>query len=304
MYLSTPLGKVFALDPVSGKQRWVRDVGVKRERYFGDWVSRGVSYWRDSRGKRAPRAPAHFLRRRRRAHGGAGRGRWEVLPGFRRGGVIDLVPLLRNKQSYGDESNRPRRRRSSVTSSSSAPPSPTTIPPSARPAKCARSMRVPARCAGLESCATGSRPILHTRRGRVRRASHGRRQHLVNHRGRSQARSRVPAYLEPRCRLLRRHAPRGQPLRQLRGRAARLDRKTGLAFPDRHHDLWDYDNASPPALITLPDGRAAVLQGTKTAQFFVLDRETGAPLFPSKNALCPRATSRVRSLRPRSRCRR
>src|SRR5687768_1887300 len=29
MYLSTPLGKVIALDPISGKQRWVRDVGVK-----------------------------------------------------------------------------------------------------------------------------------------------------------------------------------------------------------------------------------------------------------------------------------
>src|SRR5687768_3257201 len=51
MYLSTPLGKVIALDPVTGKQRWVRDVGVKRDRYFGDWVSRGVSYWQDSRAK-------------------------------------------------------------------------------------------------------------------------------------------------------------------------------------------------------------------------------------------------------------
>ena len=56
MYLSTPLGKVFALDPVTGKQRWVRDVGVERERHFGDWVSRGVSYWRDP--PRKGRGPA------------------------------------------------------------------------------------------------------------------------------------------------------------------------------------------------------------------------------------------------------
>ena len=31
-------------------------------------------------------------------------------------------------------------------------------------------------------------------------------------------------------------------------------------FQTVHHDLWDYDNAAPPALITLPDGKDAVLQ--------------------------------------------
>ena len=40
-----------------------------------------------------------------------------------------------------------------------------------------------------------------------------------------------------------------------------------------HHDLWDYDVASPPALVTLrKDGREipVVLQATKTGQLFVL----------------------------------
>jgi len=32
-------GHIRAFDVNTGKQRWVRDVGVKRERYFGDWVS-------------------------------------------------------------------------------------------------------------------------------------------------------------------------------------------------------------------------------------------------------------------------
>ncbi len=45
MYLATPLGKVIALDPLTGKQRWARDTAVKRNRDFGDWVNRGVSYW-------------------------------------------------------------------------------------------------------------------------------------------------------------------------------------------------------------------------------------------------------------------
>jgi len=49
-----------------------------------------------------------------------------------------------------------------------------------------------------------------------------------------------------------------------------------------HHDLWDYDLATPPMLITVQrDGRAvpAVAQGTKMGLLFVLDRETGEPIF-------------------------
>src|SRR5204862_6539705 len=60
-------------------------------------------------------------------------------------------------------------------------------------------------------------------------------------------------------------------------------------FQTVHHDLWDYDNAAPPALITLPDGRAAVLQGTKSAQLFVLDRATGKPLFPVTEVPVPKS---------------
>jgi quinoprotein glucose dehydrogenase len=55
------------------------------------------------------------------------------------------------------------------------------------------------------------------------------------------------------------------------------------SFQTVHHDLWDYDNASPPALATVEYGgrrRDAVLQATKTGQLFVLDRDTGAPIVP------------------------
>ena len=50
-----------------------------------------------------------------------------------------------------------------------------------------------------------------------------------------------------------------------------------------HHDLWDYDLPTPPALITVTrNGVAvpAVAQATKTGHIFVLHRETGEPLFP------------------------
>ncbi len=57
-----------------------------------------------------------------------------------------------------------------------------------------------------------------------------------------------------------------------------------------HHDLWDYDVASQPVLASIErDGRRlpAVLQATKTGHVFVLDRETGRPLFPVEERPVP-----------------
>ncbi len=64
-------------------------------------------------------------------------------------------------------------------------------------------------------------------------------------------------------------------------------------FQTVHHDLWDYDNAAPPALVTLRrDGRdvPAVIQATKTGMLFVLHRETGQPLFPVEERPVPPST--------------
>ena len=50
-----------------------------------------------------------------------------------------------------------------------------------------------------------------------------------------------------------------------------------------HHDIWDYDVPSQPTLIDLPNEHGekvkAVLQPTKRGEVFVLNRETGEPLF-------------------------
>jgi quinoprotein glucose dehydrogenase len=64
-------------------------------------------------------------------------------------------------------------------------------------------------------------------------------------------------------------------------------------FQTVHHDLWDYDNAAPPALVTIRrNGREipAVLQATKSGMLFVLHRETGEPLFPVEERPVPAST--------------
>ena len=61
-------------------------------------------------------------------------------------------------------------------------------------------------------------------------------------------------------------------------------------FQTVHHDLWDYDNASPPALVDIKHkGKKvpAVLQATKTGMLFVLNRITGKPIFPVEERKVP-----------------
>jgi quinoprotein glucose dehydrogenase len=57
-----------------------------------------------------------------------------------------------------------------------------------------------------------------------------------------------------------------------------------------HHDLWDFDVAAQPSLITVPrDGRdvPAVAVATKMGHLFILDRTSGQPLFPVEERPVP-----------------
>ena len=65
-----------------------------------------------------------------------------------------------------------------------------------------------------------------------------------------------------------------------------LDAKTGKRiwhYQLVHHDIWDYDTASPPILLDVTvDGKKikAVAQPTKQAFLYVFDRVTGKPVWP------------------------
>ena len=59
-----------------------------------------------------------------------------------------------------------------------------------------------------------------------------------------------------------------------------------------HHDLWDYDAASPPLLATLRHNGQdvpVVIQGNKTGFLYVLNRDTGAPVFPVEERPVPQS---------------
>ncbi|MBU1359255.1 MAG: pyrroloquinoline quinone-dependent dehydrogenase [Gammaproteobacteria bacterium] len=68
------------------------------------------------------------------------------------------------------------------------------------------------------------------------------------------------------------------------------DGSRAWAFQVVKHDVWDYDVAAQPALATLHiDGRPrdVVVEATKQGLVFVLDRDTGLPVFPVEERPVP-----------------
>jgi quinoprotein glucose dehydrogenase len=74
-----------------------------------------------------------------------------------------------------------------------------------------------------------------------------------------------------------------------------LRAKTGevaWGFQLVHHDLWDFDSASQPLLATLRhDGKdvPVVIQGNKSGLLYVLNRDTGEPVFPVEERAVPQS---------------
>ena len=72
-----------------------------------------------------------------------------------------------------------------------------------------------------------------------------------------------------------------------------LDARTGKYrwhYQTIHHDLWDYDLPAPPNLVSITKGGKqtdAVAQVSKVGFVYLLDRETGAPLFPIEERKVP-----------------
>jgi quinoprotein glucose dehydrogenase len=292
LFLSTPLGKIIALDPVTGRERWRHDAQVNPRQGFGDFTSRGVSAWRDPAattgamcGRRIIAATIDGRLLALDAHTGA------ACRGFGRDGVVSLRDGLRNRPFEIAEFE--------VTS-----------PPAIINGLIVVGSAIADN--NRTDAASGEVRAYDARTGRKvwswdpvpQRAddpAYGAWEGVDAHR--TGAANAWSVIVTDTARGLV-FVPTSAPSPDYYG-GARLGRNdyansivalratTGQVvwhFQTVHHDLWDYDNAAPPALVDITlDGRprAAVLQATKTGMLFVLDRDTGVPLLPVEERTVP-----------------
>ena len=73
------------------------------------------------------------------------------------------------------------------------------------------------------------------------------------------------------------------------------------SFQTVHHDVWDYDLPAQPTLARIDTGdgmRDVVIQPTKQGFVFVLDRDTGKPVWPVEERAVPQGGAEGESLSP------
>jgi quinoprotein glucose dehydrogenase len=73
------------------------------------------------------------------------------------------------------------------------------------------------------------------------------------------------------------------------------------SFQTVHHDVWDYDVPAQPTLARVDTGdglRDVVIQPTKQGFVFVLDRDTGTPVWPVEERSVPRGGAEGEQLSP------
>jgi quinoprotein glucose dehydrogenase len=292
LYLTTPLGELIALDPATGRERWRFDPKSRRDAYYGDFANRGVSTWLDAKA----RAGANCRRRIFVAtidarliavDGATGR----TCADFGSNGMIDLREGLRQPpfEFAAYQVTSPPLVIGDLVVTGSA------IADNARIAP-----------------ASGEVRAFDVRTGKLRwrwdpipqDSTDPARASWANGSAASTGGANVWSVMvaDPERGLI--FAPTSSPapdyfggLRPGDNRYANsvvaLHAETGKVawhFQTVHHDLWDYDNAAPPALVTLQrDDKAvpAVLQATKTGMLYVLHRETGEPLVPVEERRVP-----------------
>lgn len=292
MYVGTPLGRVIALDAATGQEHWVFDPQIARNIPYSDFANRGVAIWLD---EAAPAdAPC-----RRRIFAATAQSQLIALDAqdgqpcrdFGANGTIDLKAGLRippfEPQAYSVTSPPVAVNGVVITGSS--------IGDNSRPDPASGEVRAyDARTGRLRWTwdpipQDPSDPAYPEWRGALAHKGGGANawSTLVADAERDlvfvPTGSAAPDYYGVLRLGDNRYANSIVALRATTGQRV-------WAFQTVHHDLWDYDNASPPALVTLTrNGTAipAVLQATKTGMLFVLERETGRPIFPVEERAVP-----------------
>jgi quinoprotein glucose dehydrogenase len=294
LYFSTAFGRVIALDPVTGAARWTFDPKADVHAGYGDFASRGVAFWRDPRagaGSRAPCARRLFVATidTRLIAIDAATGR--RCASFGGGGEVNLRAGLRNGAVYPaeyEETSPPTVVRGVVVVGSAVADNNRTDAPSgvvrgfdSRTGRLLWAWDPVPQDPADPAYGTWEGPAAH-RTGAANAwtvfAADSVRDLVLVPTG-----SASPDYYGGERRGANRYANSLVALRASTG-------KVVWHFQAVHHDLWDYDLASPPTLLTLRRGGReypAVVQATKMGLLFVLDRRTGVPLFPVEERAVP-----------------
>jgi len=269
LYLSTPGGLVIALDAETGREIWKTDLHVSRDRDYSDFANRGVTLGVDTIFVGTPDARLVAIDR---ATG-------KLKPGFATEGTIDLTVGLRSRPHYAGEYGV------------SSPPA---------------FVRAPGRDLIIVGSFIADNSRVRMASGEVR-AFDAKTGALVwtfhplpenSPAGAANTWSRMVVDQPNGLVFL----PTGSAspdyfggLRPGDNRDANsivvLKAATGekvWSFQTVHHDLWDYDIASPPLLFPGKNG-PAVAVGSKTAHLFLFDRLTGKSLFPIEERPVPQS---------------
>jgi len=290
LYLSTPLGRIVALDPVTGRQRWAYDARIDKDAGYGDFASRGVSTWKSPSGQRRiflATIDAHLIA----VDAATG------LPcaDFGVNGVVDLrhglrIPVPADRYADYEETSPPAIVGTTIVVGSGIADNNLVSAPSGE----VRGFDV---VTGKLKWTWDPIPQDPRDPGAATWKDGG-----AQRTGAANAWSVIAA--DPERNLV--FVPTGSPSPDYYGgerlgdglyansvTALRADTGERVwSFQTVHHDLWDYDVASPPVLFDVHrDGRTipAVGVGSKTGNFFILDRATGKPIFGVEERPVPKS---------------
>lgn len=280
LYVGTPLGRVIAIEPTTGKQLWAYDSHIDKDLGYGDYSARGVSTWKPRRGKRRiyiatidARLIALDATTGKPCLDFGDNGTIQLRQGLR------IPPVAKYLADY-EETSAPAVIGNTIVVGSAVADNGSTDQPSGE----VRAFDavtgklkwtwdpIPQdpQVAGAETWKNGS----------------------AARTGAANAWTMIAA--DPARNLV--FIPTSSPSPDYYGgerlgdnlfanSVVALKADTGERvwhFQTVHHDLWDYDVATPPLLFDVEQGGVnvpAIAIGSKTGNLFLLNRETGKPLF-------------------------